>query len=85
MMGRRRKLIIEPKKAKVKYAPVPTPDDPEVEKRCSSCAKNTLEDSGCQVLTERIGMNRDCSFWTDDPDWKEEAEKAVKRYKEGYR
>jgi len=70
---------------KAKFAPVHTPDGPEVQKRCQTCAKNSINDSYCLVLEKRIGMKQDCWSWTDDENWEAKVEEAVKRYKEGYR
>ena len=70
---------------KAKHAPVHTPDGPEVGKRCSTCAKNSLMDSSCQVLKERIGLKQECWAWTDDEDWERQVEEAVRRYRDGYR
>ena len=70
---------------KAKFAPVHTPDGPEVQKRCQTCAKNSINDNYCQVLKERIGMTKDCWAWSDDPEWEAKVERAVNRYRDGYR
>lgn len=46
--------------------------------RCETCARR--RGSQCAVLKEMIGKDRDCSFWTDDPEWEEKAEAASREY-----
>lgn len=47
--------------------------------RCNTCARR--RGNKCAALKEMIGVDKDCSFWTDDPDWESKAERAVNRYK----
>ncbi len=53
-------------------------------RRCDTCRK--LEKIGktkrCRVLTELVGLDRDCFAWTDNPDWEAEVEEATRRYAE---
>lgn len=47
--------------------------------RCETCTRR--RGNQCAVLLEMIGLDKDCSFWTDDPDWEKKSEAAVKAYK----
>jgi hypothetical protein len=47
--------------------------------RCNNC-KRLRADGQCAVLTELIGKEKDCAFWTNDPNWAEKAEAAINDY-----
>lgn len=47
--------------------------------RCDTCKRR--RGVRCAVLLEMIGRKKDCSFWTDDPDWERKADAAVAAYK----
>ena len=34
----------------------------------------------CAVLLRMIGQVKECSFWTDDPEWEEKARQAARYY-----
>ena len=65
---------------KAKHAPVVEPESQETQKRCPTCAKNSLNDRFCHVLKDRIGMAQDCFAWTDDPFWEAAVKQAVRDY-----
>jgi hypothetical protein len=49
------------------------------ERRCDTCAK-LRKNNHCAVLTTRIGKDRDCFSWTDDPNWERKVAEEVARY-----
>ena len=65
---------------RAKYAPIIEPVSQETQRGCATCAKNTLADNACKVLTERIGLTRDCWAWTDDLEWEAVVKQAVQDY-----
>jgi hypothetical protein len=58
-----------------------------MEKRCRTCHKRKVDKYGqrpveCQVLSEMIGLHRDCFAWSNDPLWEQKVAEAVRRYAE---
>ena len=47
---------------------------------CDTCTRK-LEQGKCATLTVAIGLEKDCPFWSDDPEWREKAEAAIAAYK----
>jgi hypothetical protein len=51
-------------------------------RRCGTCAKRSRRGSHtCRVLTESIGLGKDCWAWSDDPEWKRVADEATRAYR----
>ena len=50
---------------------------------CDTCQERRFGQSGCAVLKEPIGKDKDCFAWSDDPRWEKKVEKAVKAYMKG--
>ncbi len=48
-------------------------------KFCANCEKFNKDKKECYVMKELIV---DCWAWTDDKDWRQKVEKAVKQYRE---
>jgi len=52
--------------------------------RCNTCEKTVVNKNGkyekCKVLSEMIGLKKDCFAWTNDPRWEEKVNQAVKEY-----
>lgn len=51
---------------------------------CATCAKRgdpakyRLRSQGCIILKERYANK--CPFWSDDPEWQDKAEQAIRAY-----
>jgi hypothetical protein len=53
------------------------------ENKCETCTKKHVgpqygPETGCQVLTYRIGERGGCWAWSDDPEWEEKVELAIR-------
>jgi len=48
--------------------------------QCDSCSKCDEKQRMCYVLTEMIGLRRECWAWDDDPAWERKAEAATSAY-----
>jgi len=51
----------------------------EKPKQCHTCEKHT-KNNKCSVLTERIGLTKNCWAWTDDPSWFVKVKSEVEMY-----
>lgn len=50
-----------------------------VERRCETCTK-LRKNNQCAVLNTRIGKDRDCFAWSNDPDWEKKVAAQVAYY-----